>query len=61
MLTGVGESVVIRVRRPVAPGQRESLRGGGDGGFRVALVALDLGEDVQGISVKERIPSAFGG
>lgn len=50
MFAGVGESVVIGVAHlaiggdAVAPGQRVSFRGGGDGGFAVALVVLDLGQ-----------------
>jgi hypothetical protein len=52
MFAGVGESVVIGVADfaisgdAVASGQGVSFRGGGDGGIAVALVALDLGEDV---------------
>lgn len=58
MFAGVGESVVIGVADfaiggdAVAPGQRVSFRGGGDGGFAVAVIALDLGEDVQGVGAK---------
>jgi hypothetical protein len=40
---------------PVAPSQGVSFRGGGDGGGAVGLVALDLGEDVQGVGVEGRI------
>src|ERR1043166_5115569 len=67
MFAGVGESVVIGVANfaiggdAVAPGQRVSFRGGGDGGFAMALVALDLGEDVQGGGMETRIRAAFGG
>src|ERR1043166_5236629 len=67
MFAGVGESVVIGVANfaiggdAVAPGQRVSFRGGGDGGFAMALVALDLGEDVQGVGMEKRIRAAFGG
>ena len=55
MLACVGEPIVIRVGRPIAPGQRVSFRGGSNGCFRVAFVALDLGENVQGIRVKQGI------
>lgn len=41
--------------------QRVSFRGDGNGGIAVALVTLDLGEDVQGIGVPKRIRPALGG
>src|SRR5262249_11252294 len=64
-IAGVGEAVVIGVAgfaiggSGLAPGEGVSLRGGGDGGLVVACVALDLGEDVQGIGVKEWIRAAL--
>src|SRR5713226_4207417 len=46
MFAGVGESVVVGVGRTVAPSKRVSFPGSGDRGFKVALVALDFGQDV---------------
>ena len=48
-------------RDAVAPSKLVGLRGGSDGGIAIALVTLDLGEDVEGVGVEERIRSAFSG
>lgn len=66
MFARVGESVVIGVARfpiggdAVAPRQLVSFRRGGNGGFAVALVALDLGENVQRVGVECRKWATFG-
>src|ERR1017187_7207717 len=58
---GFFESPVIGKGRAVAPGLLVSFGGGMDGGSGVAGVALDLGEDVQGVGVEEGIGAALGG
>src|ERR1017187_8572927 len=58
---GFFKSPVIGEGRAVAPGLCVSFGGGLDGGGGVAGIALDLGEDVQGVGVEEGIGATLGG
>ena len=49
MAAGVGQAEMIGIGWAVAPGESIGLRRGGAGGGQIALVALDLGEDIAGV------------
>ena len=55
--TGVGQAEVVCVGRPVAPGLPVRLGGSGNGGLAAALVAFELCQDVERISMQSRIAS----
>jgi hypothetical protein len=60
VVAGVSQAEVVGVGRPIAPRPLVRLCGGGNGGLAAALVAFELGQDVERISVYERIRPALG-
>jgi hypothetical protein len=57
---GIGQAQVVSVGRPVTPGLPVRLGDGGHGSLAAALVAFELCQDVERISVNERIRPALG-
>src|SRR5262245_57886361 len=58
---GISQAEVVGVGRPVAPGLPVRLGGGGNSSLAMVLVALELCQDVECISVQERIRTVLGG